>query len=148
MYGCCGASKISGTGPVSTCLARVHHDDALRGLGDDREIVRDQHQRHAALPLQPQQQVEDLRLDGHVERGRRLVGDQQARIAGDRHRDHHALRHAAGQLVRKRVEARCGIGNLDLLQQLERARAAQPGAAALLGRAVQAQHFFSWKATV
>ena len=38
---------------------------------------------------------------GHVERRRRLVGDQQARVAGDGHRDHHALVHAAGELVRK-----------------------------------------------
>ena len=71
-----------------------------------RQIVRDQQQRHAALALQPQQQREHLRLHGDVERGRRLVGDQQARVAGDRHRDHHALRHAARQLVRIGVEAR------------------------------------------
>ena len=37
--------------------------------------------RHAALLAQPQEQVEDLRLDGHVERRRRLVGDQQLRLA-------------------------------------------------------------------
>ena len=39
--------------------------------------------------------VEDLRLDGDVQRGGRLVGDQQRRIAGHRQRDHHALAHAA-----------------------------------------------------
>ena len=32
------------------------------------------------------QQLEDLRLDGDVERGGRLVGDQQVRLAGERHR--------------------------------------------------------------
>ena len=46
-------------------------------------------------------QVEDLLLDRHVERRRRLVGDQQLRLARDRHRDHHALLLAARQL-------RCG----------------------------------------
>ena len=46
------------------------------------------------------QLAQDLRLDRHVERGRRLVGDQQARRARQRHRDHHALAHAAGELVR------------------------------------------------
>ena len=45
-------------------------------------------------------QAQDLRLDRDVERGRRLVGDQQLRPAGHRHRDHDALAHAAGQLVR------------------------------------------------
>ena len=44
--------------------------------------------------------VEDLRLDGDVERGGRLVGDQHLRIAGQRHGDHGALAHAAGQLMR------------------------------------------------
>jgi hypothetical protein len=44
------------------------------------------------------QQVEDLRLDGDVERGRRLVGDQQVRLAGQRDGDHHPLLHAAGKL--------------------------------------------------
>ena len=53
-----------------------------------------------SLLLQVEDEVEDLRLDGDVERGGRLVGDQHLRIAGERHRDHGALAHAAGQLVR------------------------------------------------
>ena len=53
-----------------------------------------------SLLLQVEDDVEDLRLDGDVERGGRLVGDQHLRIAGERHGDHHALAHAAGKLVR------------------------------------------------
>ena len=49
---------------------------------------------------------QDLRLDGDVERRGRLVGDQQLGVAGQRHRDHHALAHAAGELVRIFVAAR------------------------------------------
>ena len=49
-------------------------------------------------------QVEDLRLHGDVERGGRLVGDQQLRVADQRHRDHRALPHAAGELVRVVVD--------------------------------------------
>ena len=37
---------------------------------------------HAQLSLELAHQVEDLRLDGHVQRGRRLVGDQQFGMAG------------------------------------------------------------------
>ena len=48
------------------------------GLGHDAEIVRDQDHGGAGALLQLQHQVEDLRLDGDVERGGRLVGDQQA----------------------------------------------------------------------
>ena len=54
--------------------------------------------------LQVHDQVEDLGLDGDVERGGRLVGDQQLRVAGQRHRDHRALPHAAGELVRVVVD--------------------------------------------
>ena len=54
------------------------------------------------------QELEDLRLDGDVERGGRLVGDQQVGIVGERHGDHHALALAAGKLMRKAVEPRSG----------------------------------------
>ena len=57
--------------------------------------------------LQVEDQVEDLRLDRHVQRGGRLVGDQQLRLAGQRHGDHRALPHAAGQLVRIFARTRC-----------------------------------------
>ena len=75
--------------------------------------------------LQLAHQVEDLRLDGDVERGGRLVGDQQCRFAEQRHRDHHALAHAARELVRVLVEALLGGRDAHALQHLDRgARAA------------------------
>ena len=101
--------------------ARVHHDDAVGDLGDDAEIVGNEQHRHADLALQLVEQVEDLRLDRDVERGRRLVGDQQHGIAGERHRDHHALAHAARQLVRIVGEALLRGRDLDQLEHLERA---------------------------
>ena len=60
------------------------------------------------LALQLAQQVEDLRLNGHVERRGRLVGDQQLRLRRERHGDHHALAHAARELVRIGLEALLG----------------------------------------
>ena len=85
-------------------LAGILHDDALRRLGDHAHVVGDQDERHAAVALEAHQQVEDLRLDGDVERGGRLVGDQELRVAGDGHGDHHALAHAARHLVRESGE--------------------------------------------
>ena len=79
-----------------------------------------------ALPnslLEALHQVEDLRLRRHVERGRRLVGDQQVGVVDERHRDHHALAHAAGELVRVVVDPPLGARDADRLQQLERPRA-------------------------
>ena len=76
---------------------------------------------------------EDLRLDGDVERGRRLVGDEQIGAVGERHRDHHPLPLAAGKLVRIGAEPRSGIGEADLGQQLDHPVAGRGGAAAVQG---------------
>ena len=65
--------------PSSTFSPRVHHDDAIGDLGDHAHVVRDEDHRHVHLVLQQADQRQDLRLHGHVERGRRLVGDQQRR---------------------------------------------------------------------
>ena len=43
---------------------------------------------------------QDLALDDDVERGRRLVHDHDLGLGRERHRDHHALAHAARELVR------------------------------------------------
>ena len=58
-------------------LAGVHDRDVVGLLGDHAEIMGDQQQRHADLLLQLFHQIENLRLDRHVERGGRLVGDQE-----------------------------------------------------------------------
>ena len=55
-----------------------------------------------------------------VESGRRLVGDQEIGVVDERHRDHHALTHAAGELVRIVVDPALGARNADRLQQVER----------------------------
>jgi hypothetical protein len=81
----------------------------------------DQQDRHAEAFLHLVQQVEDLRLDRHVERGGRFVRDQQLRVAGQRHRDHHALAHAAGELVRIVVHALPRARDVDQAQHLRRA---------------------------
>ena len=62
-------------------------------------------------------QVEDLRLHRDVEGRGRLVGEQQRRAAGQGDGDHHALAHAARQLVRVLVEAAAGLGDAHVAQQ-------------------------------
>ena len=64
------------------------------------------------------QQPQDLRLHGDVERGGRLVGDQQFGLAHQRHRDHHALAQAAGKLVRILPEPHARRGDADAAEQL------------------------------
>ena len=71
--------------------AGVHHHHPVAALGDDAEVVGDHDHTHAELALQPLDQVEDLRLDGDVEGGGRLIGDEKSGTAGERHGDHGAL---------------------------------------------------------
>ena len=101
--------------------AGVHDEDLVGDLGDDAEVVRDQDHGRVEVVVQAVDQLEDLRLDRHVERRRRLVGDQDVRVARERHRDHRALAHAARELVRVVVDARLRVRDPDLAQQLDRA---------------------------
>ena len=116
--------------------ARVHDGDAVAQLGHDAEVVGDEDQREVGLALDVLQQAQVLGLDRHVERGRRLVGDQQARLAGDGDGAGHALADAAAHLVRVGVHAALGIADPHLAQELEHAlveraaRAARGGATA------------------
>ena len=50
-------------------------------------------------------------LDGHIQGRRGLVGDQQLRLAGQGHGDHHPLAQPAGQLVWVLLEAFLGPGH-------------------------------------
>ena len=92
-------------GGLLDLAAGIHHHDPVGVLGDHAHVVGDQDDGGAERLLQLAHQVEDLRLDGDVERGGRLVGDQHLGIARQRHGDHHALAHAAGELVRIGVGA-------------------------------------------
>ena len=115
-------------------LAGLHHRDAVGDAADDAEVVGDEEHPHALGLLDVGEERQDLRLDGDVERGGRLVGDQHVGAVGERHRDHHPLALAAGELVRVGAEPRLGVADADLGQELEDAgaglrRRRGPGAA-------------------
>ena len=78
----------------------LHDGDPVTPPCRQAEIVSDQDHGHAALGLDAGQELHHGLLRRDVEAGRRLVGDQQGRLAGDRHGDHDALAHAARQFVR------------------------------------------------
>ena len=56
-------------------LSGVHHRDPLRRFGDDAHRMGDQHDRHAEPRFHLQEKLQNLRLDRHIEGGRRLVGN-------------------------------------------------------------------------
>ena len=100
--------------------AGIHDGDMLGHLGDDPEVVGDEEDRGPGFRLEFVHEVQDLGLDGDVERRGRLVGDHQLRVAGERHGDHHALAHAAAHLVRVVVDALLGRRDADQLEHIDR----------------------------
>src|SRR5205085_7262891 len=75
-------------------LTGVHHDDVIRHAGDHAEVVSYQNHTRAGLLFELFDELEDLRLNCDVESSGWLVGNQQLRFAGKRHRDHYTLPHA------------------------------------------------------
>ena len=57
-------------------LATVHDHHPIAHLRDDPEVVRNEEESHSMSTLQADEQIQDLRLNRHVERRGRLVGDQ------------------------------------------------------------------------
>ena len=96
-------------------LAEVHDRDAMAHALDDGHVVRNEDVGDAELGLQVEQQIDDLRLDRYVERGHRLVGDDDPRIERDRARDRDPLPLAARELVR--IAARVLPREPDMLEQ-------------------------------
>jgi hypothetical protein len=84
--------------------------------------VGDEHDRRVDLVLDPDQHLQDLGLHGHVERGGRLVGDEQVGLAGDRHGDHRPLAHAARELVGVHAGPLGGLGDADEVEHLDGGR--------------------------
>src|SRR6266540_2030351 len=76
-------------------LSEIHNGDRVGNLGDDSQIVSDEHYRHADPLLQTSHEIQDLCLDGHIERSRRFVGNQQGRITRQSHGNHCPLAHTA-----------------------------------------------------
>ena len=102
---------------------RVHHVHAIGVARDDAQVVRNHHQRDIQLTRQAFHQFENLRLDRDIQRGGRLVSDDELGVARERNRNHHALTHAAGELMRILVKAAICVGYAHQPQQLQRTRA-------------------------
>ena len=96
-------------------LTLVHHHYAVAQVGDHCQIVGDEDHRHAHLGLELFDDRQDLGLDRHVQRSRRLVGNQDVWLVEQRHGDHDPLAHTTGKLVRVLVKPLGRVGNGHLL---------------------------------
>src|SRR3972149_5936408 len=79
-------------------LPRVHHVHPVGVARNDAQVVGDDDHGGAQLSGQAGQQLQDLGLDGHVQRRRRLIGEEELWVAGERHRGHDALAQSTGGL--------------------------------------------------
>ena len=102
--------------------ALLHHRDAVGEAAHQVQVVRDEKERHSRLGAEVLEQLEDLQADGDIERSGRLIGDQQFRIAGERHGDHGALALPARELVRIAARAALGIVDADAAHGGDRLR--------------------------
>ena len=102
----------------------VSHDRHPIGeVRDDGQVMAD-HEHRRPGPLQTAQQAEDLRGDRRVQRRRRLVRDEEARVRGDRGGDERPLAEPAGELVRVLGSPDLGIRHADRGQEFDDALAA------------------------
>jgi hypothetical protein len=105
-------------GAVLADLPVAHHHHLVGDLAHQAQVVADEEHAHLVRGLELAQQLQDLALDGDVQRRGGLVGDQQLGLAGQRHGDHHALLLAAGHLVRVGLQAARRLGDAHLVEQL------------------------------
>jgi hypothetical protein len=80
----------------------------------------------ALLALQILEQVEDLLLDGDVQRGGGLVGNQEVGLGRQRHGDHHPLLLAAAHAEGVVVDAALGLGDAHTAQPVDGLGVAPP----------------------
>ena len=85
-------------------LAQVHHRDAVGDVLNDRKVMRNEQVRGTEAVLQVLEQVQNLRLDGDVERGNGLVADDELRLERERAGDADTLALTAGKLMRVTVD--------------------------------------------
>ena len=109
-------------------------------MGDDEE-------RRALVAHDAQERLDDLELDEDVERGRRLVRDDELGATGQRGGDRGALEHAARQLVWVAAHEAGRVGNPEAPEQIgdplapprsRRGRGGAPAAAEPGGRCAAA----------
>ncbi len=81
-------------------VAQVHNAHRVRDMLDDGQVVGDKEIGQVTLFLQALEQVDDLRLNRNVQRGDRLVADDELRVQRQGAGNADTLALAAGKFVR------------------------------------------------
>ena len=100
-------------------LAQVHHGDAIGNMAHHQQIVGNEQVGQIQLILQVVKHIDDLRLNGHVQRRYRFIANDELRVHRERAGNADALALTAGKFVRI---ARSVLGiQPDVAQQLQNA---------------------------
>ena len=98
--------------------AAVHHEHLVGDVARARDVVRDVEEGDSELPLELEDEIEDADADRHVEHRDRLVGQDHARLDGERPCDRDALALPARELVRVLLRDLVGRHETDAREQL------------------------------
>ena len=99
VYGDSGSAYSAFLGGDLHHLAQIHDAYTVGHVLHHVQAVGDEQVRQAELLFKLVQQVQHLRLDGHVQCRHRLVAHDELRVHGQGARDAHALALAARELV-------------------------------------------------
>ena len=80
-------------------LSSVHNKDPVTEAGHHAQIVGDHDHRGIHFFLHIPDQLQNLRLNGHVQSRGRLVGNDELRIVGQSDGNDDPLAHAAGKFM-------------------------------------------------
>ena len=92
-------------------MARIHHDHCIAQLAHHTQIMGDEKHGSVHLPVQVPDQIQNLRLNRHIQCRRGFIGDQDLRLTGQRHGNHHTLTHTSGHLMRILMSSHFRIGD-------------------------------------
>ena len=120
--------------PPRRCARHTSRRRRSQVLGDDAEIMADQHQRHAAS--RRRSRISRSRICAWIVTSSAVVGSSATSnfgLAGQRHGDHHALVLPAGEFMRIGVDSRRAASGMPTRssRRLASARAAAPRQAAM-----------------
>ena len=96
-----GARKEGFTRRLLNDQTQVHDRNLVAHVPDHAEIMRDEEVGQAQILLQPLHQIEDLRLDGHVQGRHGFVAHHEVGVGGQRAGQPDALALATRELMRK-----------------------------------------------
>ena len=110
-----GMSKQFLHGSLFDDLPRIHNRNTVGDLCDDTEVVSNKDNTRLVFFLQVFDKIENLCLNGYVERRRRFIGNDKLRITRQCSCDKYPLPHSAGKLMREPLRRTLRVLNTDIV---------------------------------